>query len=393
MNNELITIEKIESMKPNKAIEVLSDYGNIEHIIQEVQKMALAHIPDVSTDKGRKEIGSVANKVSRSKTFLTKCCDDAVKEYKDKISKVNETKKTITEKLDGTRDEVLQPRKDWQEEQDRIEQDRKDEINLRIQNIRQLGQFAETDSVEECSSKIEALEAMDVSSGFYEFAQDAATAIKDAIKALNDRVIFLVQEEQRKKQEAQLLEIQQSQEIDNRLNSLQMIPLSLMGKSLAEIEGKISSLEKFEINEDEFKGRTEEANEKVKVVISQLVVMADQAKQLELISQKAINTEIKAQALAQQQAKESAVDTAMTEMPSVNATQSRLETARQVMKQAETSPVAYVQYAERPDEMISLTMKEYNELMRKADLLDALFAAGVDSWDGYSEAMEMLEAS
>lgn len=101
----------------------------------------------------------------------------------------------------------------------------------------------------------------------------------------------------------------------------------------------------------------------------------------------------KAQAIAQQQAKESAVDTAMTEMPSVNATQSRLEAARQVMKQAETAPVASVQYAERPDEMISLTMKEYNELMRKADLLDALFAAGVDNWDGYSEAMEMLKAS
>lgn len=101
----------------------------------------------------------------------------------------------------------------------------------------------------------------------------------------------------------------------------------------------------------------------------------------------------KAQALAQQQAKESAVDTAMTEMSSVKATQSRLETARQVMKQAETAPVASVQYAERPDEMISLTMKEYNELMRKADLLDALFAAGVDNWDGYSEAMAMVSAA
>lgn len=98
----------------------------------------------------------------------------------------------------------------------------------------------------------------------------------------------------------------------------------------------------------------------------------------------------KAQALAQQQVKESAVDTAMTEMPSVNATQSRLETARQVMKQAETAPVASFQYAQRPDEMISLTMQEYNELMRKADLLDALFAAGVDNWDGYIEAMKMI---
>lgn len=368
MNTELITIEQIESMKPNKAIEVLSDYGNIEHIIEEVQKLALSHVPDVSTDKGRKEIGSVANKVSRSKTFLTKCCDDAVKEYKDKISKVNETKKTITEKLDVTRDEVLQPRKEWQEEQDRIEQERKDEINLRIQNIRQLGQFSETDSVEECSSKIEALEAMDVSSGFDEFAQDAATAIKDAIKALNDRVIFLVQEEQRKKQEAQLLEIKQSQEIDNRLNKLQMIPLNLMGKSSAEIEAKISSLESFDINESEFKGRTEEAKEKVKVVISQLSVMASQAKQLEAISKPE--------------------PTQAPEPKSVETQPSRIETARQVMAEAESAPVKTFQ--PEAEQTINIPKSEYDELLRKADLLDALYAAGVDNWDGYSEAMEMI---
>lgn len=368
MNTELITIEQIESMKPNKAIEVLSDYGNIEHIIEEVQKLALSHVPDVSTDKGRKEIGSVANKVSRSKTFLTKCCDDALKEYKDKISKVTETRKTITEKLDGTRDEVLRPRKEWQEEQDRIEQERKNEINLRIQNIRQLGQFAEADSVEECSSKIEALEAMDVSSGFDEFAQDAATAIKDAIKALNDRVIFLVQEDQRKKQEAQLLEIKQSQEIDNRLNKLQMIPLNLMGKSSAEIEAKISSLESFDINESEFKGRTEEAKEKVKVVISQLSVMASQAKQLEAISKPE--------------------PTQAPESQPAETQPSRIETARQVMAEAESAPVKTFQ--PKAEQTITVAKSEYDELLRKADLLDALYAAGVDNWDGYSEAMKMI---
>ena len=72
---------------------------------------------------------------------------------------------------------------------------------------------------------------------------------------------------------------------------------------------------------------------------------------------------------------------------------SRLDQARQVMQQAETAPVASVERAERSDEMISLSVKEYNELMRKADLLDALFAAGVDNWDGYSEAMAMVSAA
>ncbi|RAS62656.1 putative phage-type endonuclease [Vibrio diazotrophicus] len=72
---------------------------------------------------------------------------------------------------------------------------------------------------------------------------------------------------------------------------------------------------------------------------------------------------------------------------------SRLDQARQVMHQAETAPVASFERAERSDEMISLSEKEYNELMSKANLLEALYAAGVDNWDGYSEAMAMVSAA
>lgn len=378
MTTELVTIEQIESMKPNKAIEILSDYGNIIHIIEDVKSQALSHVPDVSTDKGRKDIGSVANKVSRSKTFLVTCCDNAVKEYKDKIAKVNSTKKSITEQLDEARDTVLLPRKLWQEEQDKKEEARKAEINERIGNIRKLGQYLETDGKEACSSKVEALEAMDVSTGFDEFTQDAVTAIKEAIKSLNDRIIVLVQDEQRKKQESELLEIRQKQEIEQRLNNLQMIPLNLMGKNSSEIENKISSLQGFEISEHEFKERVHEAREKVQVVISQLQVMAEQAKQLESIAPAPTEAESKPAHEVVQQS---------TTQPS------RLDQARQVMQQAETATVASVERAERSDEMISLSVKEYNELMSKANLLEALYAAGVDNWDGYSEAMAMVSAA
>lgn len=72
---------------------------------------------------------------------------------------------------------------------------------------------------------------------------------------------------------------------------------------------------------------------------------------------------------------------------------SRLDQARQVMQQAEMAPVTSVEYVDQPEEMISITMKEHNELMRKADLLDALYAAGVDNWDGYSEAIAMVSAA
>ena len=46
---------------------------------------------------------------------------------------------------------------------------------------------------------------------------------------------------------------------------------------------------------------------------------------------------------------------------------------------------------ENNDETITIGKKEYNELKRNTDILSALNAAGVDNWDGYDYAMEMLE--
>lgn len=39
---------------------------------------------------------------------------------------------------------------------------------------------------------------------------------------------------------------------------------------------------------------------------------------------------------------------------------------------------------------ITITKKEYEKLKEKRDLLDALEAAGVDNWDGWDYAMEIL---
>jgi len=36
---------------------------------------------------------------------------------------------------------------------------------------------------------------------------------------------------------------------------------------------------------------------------------------------------------------------------------------------------------------VTITKDEYNELVHAEEVLDALYAAGVDNWDGYEEAM------
>ena len=43
------------------------------------------------------------------------------------------------------------------------------------------------------------------------------------------------------------------------------------------------------------------------------------------------------------------------------------------------------------EETITITLKEYNALLADSDKLLALESAGVDNWQGYDEAMTILE--
>ena len=43
------------------------------------------------------------------------------------------------------------------------------------------------------------------------------------------------------------------------------------------------------------------------------------------------------------------------------------------------------------NQTVTISLDEYNKLIEDSKLLDALFAAGVDNWEGYEEAKNLLE--
>lgn len=42
------------------------------------------------------------------------------------------------------------------------------------------------------------------------------------------------------------------------------------------------------------------------------------------------------------------------------------------------------------DETITISLKEYNELLKDSEFLSYLQGAGVDNWEGYDLAVEMM---
>lgn len=101
------------------ALEVMfRSQGGIDPLIAQIAAKVRAHVPDVTTKKGRDAIKSLAYAVSRSKTAL----DDAGKllneEARAQISVVDAARKKIRDQLDALRDEARKPLDEWQAAED-----------------------------------------------------------------------------------------------------------------------------------------------------------------------------------------------------------------------------------------------------------------------------------
>lgn len=111
---DLVVIEKAN------ALTVFKSADQIEEILQKVEREVMSFVPDVSTVKGRKEIASLAYRVSQTKSYLDGLGKDLVAELKEVPKLIDANRKAVRDRLDALRDKARQPVTDWEVEQDRI---------------------------------------------------------------------------------------------------------------------------------------------------------------------------------------------------------------------------------------------------------------------------------
>lgn len=109
--NELITIPS------ESAFEVFTKPDGIAPYLEQIRQAVIGEVPDISTDKGRKAVASLAFKVSKSKTYLDSVGKTLVDEYKEIPKKIDANRKQARDYLDALRDEVRQPLTEWEEQQ------------------------------------------------------------------------------------------------------------------------------------------------------------------------------------------------------------------------------------------------------------------------------------
>lgn len=117
MSEALIPLESVN------AVEVFTG-GGLDDLLARIRAEAVTLVPNVKTAAGRKEIASIAYKVSRSKTAIDDAGKALVADLKKQTGDIDSARKKARDTLDALRDEVRKPLTDWEAEQERIERER-----------------------------------------------------------------------------------------------------------------------------------------------------------------------------------------------------------------------------------------------------------------------------
>ena len=77
-----------------KAAAIFND-GNLPKILEAIEKEVGNFVPDLKNQTTRKEIASIAHKVSRSKTFLDEKGKELTEDWRKKVDGINDQRKEI----------------------------------------------------------------------------------------------------------------------------------------------------------------------------------------------------------------------------------------------------------------------------------------------------------
>ena len=96
-------------------VAVFTDEAKFSEFYQKLKAATDQHVPDLTTDKGRKAVASLAFKVTKAKTTLVAAGKGLTEDWRKQIALVNATRNKMEEELDALADEVRRPLTEWEQ--------------------------------------------------------------------------------------------------------------------------------------------------------------------------------------------------------------------------------------------------------------------------------------
>lgn len=110
-------IVQIEDITPDKAPAIFG-HNSLSRFVELARASVVGEVPDLTTDKGRKRIASLAAQVARSKTAVDGAGRAYLKQLKEMPKTIEAELREFTADMDALRDEVRKPLNEWEAEQE-----------------------------------------------------------------------------------------------------------------------------------------------------------------------------------------------------------------------------------------------------------------------------------
>lgn len=100
---------------PKTSLQLFTE--NADDIVKKIRAEVTKHSPDITSDKGRKEIASLAYSVARSKNEIDKIGKDSVAGMKEQVKLVDKERARIWDDLEALQKEVRKPLTEFEEKE------------------------------------------------------------------------------------------------------------------------------------------------------------------------------------------------------------------------------------------------------------------------------------
>ncbi len=187
-------------------IAVLTDETKFSEFYQRIKAEVAAHVPDLSTKKGRDEIASLAYKVTRTKTTIDAAGKKLNEQARSQINVVDASRRRIREELDALANEIRAPLDTWES----IEEARKLTIYAFREDLLRLSRVEHGDGSNVIADRIGSVERLVIDPDV--FQDETGPAKADRAKVIADLQLILARAKQHETDQAELARLRQEQE-------------------------------------------------------------------------------------------------------------------------------------------------------------------------------------
>lgn len=292
---------QILEQNSNLIVEAFKVDGGAQSLFDRIAEQARSVVPDLSTDKGRKAIASMARKVASSKTAFDAHGKELKEQYTAITSKIDADRKSFRDQCDALRDEIRKPLTDWENAE-------KDRVEKHENSIKDITDFLLPENInvdaEVLDSNIRYLEKVPMGTMFEEYEERIKIAKLETLEKLRSA---LVDREKYESEQAELERLRQADIERQQKERDEKIALEATQKAKLEAEEKArfeserverekkeaaEKAQREKIEAEQREARLKLEKEQAELREAQLKQKAiDDAKQAEINKQKAVEAE------------------------------------------------------------------------------------------------------